>query len=209
MIALKRETLRALVLASVALAAVLACNSAVDDPSQSDTMLQVATITAVSSDPTATTVSDSTTLTVKGVSRSGSSSSLFGDVTLTRYEVSWPGLTTPFSAALGAVVPVGGSTALSLVVVPASAKSGALTGTVTASIHLDGKDLSDKPVSLDTSTPITFTTTPDSDGDGVPDTTDNCPLVFNPSQLDTFPLTPNGVGDCCDPTTPGYPVCSP
>ena len=40
------------------------------------------------------------------------------------------------------------------------------------------------------------TPTPDSDGDGVPDTSDNCPLVANPSQTDT---DGDGQGDACDP----------
>ena len=36
---------------------------------------------------------------------------------------------------------------------------------------------------------------PDSDGDGVPDDTDNCPMVSNPDQLDT---DMDGIGNTCD-----------
>ncbi len=39
------------------------------------------------------------------------------------------------------------------------------------------------------------TSEPDSDSDGVPDATDNCPLVFNPIQTDT---DADGRGDACD-----------
>jgi murein DD-endopeptidase MepM/ murein hydrolase activator NlpD len=38
-------------------------------------------------------------------------------------------------------------------------------------------------------------TTPDSDGDGVPDASDNCPSVFNPTQADS---DQDGAGDACD-----------
>jgi len=37
---------------------------------------------------------------------------------------------------------------------------------------------------------------PDTDGDGIPDSVDNCPFVPNPDQRDT---NNNGVGDACDP----------
>jgi hypothetical protein len=40
----------------------------------------------------------------------------------------------------------------------------------------------------------------DTDGDGVPDATDNCPSVPNPDQSD---LDGNGVGDVCDPAPLG------
>ena len=48
---------------------------------------------------------------------------------------------------------------------------------------------------------------PDGDGDGIPDTTDNCPTVNNPGQEDgagglelslTHVYSPDGVGDACD-----------
>jgi hypothetical protein len=40
----------------------------------------------------------------------------------------------------------------------------------------------------------------DTDGDGVPDSQDNCPEVYNPDQKDT---DGDGIGDVCDPTAMG------
>ena len=42
----------------------------------------------------------------------------------------------------------------------------------------------------------------DTDGDGVPDTEDNCPSVSNPDQKDT---DQNGTGDACEVK---FPICS-
>jgi len=51
----------------------------------------------------------------------------------------------------------------------------------------------------DTSMPIT-PASPDTDGDGVPDQLDNCPLAANPTQTD---LDGDGAGDACDAETCG------
>ena len=42
----------------------------------------------------------------------------------------------------------------------------------------------------------------DADKDGIPDTMDNCPNVYNPDQKDS---NANGVGDACDVVTPPPP----
>jgi hypothetical protein len=44
---------------------------------------------------------------------------------------------------------------------------------------------------------VVANTIADADGDGIPDGTDNCPTVPNPSQQDS---NNNGIGDACDPT---------
>ena len=44
---------------------------------------------------------------------------------------------------------------------------------------------------------------PDSDGDGVPDTQDNCPNTYNPDQADS---DGDGVGDACDSYSAGSTV---
>ena len=38
----------------------------------------------------------------------------------------------------------------------------------------------------------------DSDGDGIPDVDDNCPMNNNPGQEDSYPPQGNGCGDACD-----------
>jgi hypothetical protein len=38
----------------------------------------------------------------------------------------------------------------------------------------------------------------DADDDGIPDDQDNCPTVYNPDQLDTYPPGGNGCGDACE-----------
>jgi photosystem II stability/assembly factor-like uncharacterized protein len=52
-------------------------------------------------------------------------------------------------------------------------------------------------ICVSTTTSTTSTTLfPDGDGDGVPDSTDNCPALANPTQTD---LDADGLGDVCDP----------
>jgi len=38
----------------------------------------------------------------------------------------------------------------------------------------------------------------DADGDGIPDSEDNCPDTDNPGQEDTYPAQGNGIGDACE-----------
>ena len=211
MLVLRKNTLLALVLALVALVAVIACSSVGNNPDQSDTLIEVLSVAPVSSDPTNTAVSDSTTIMLKALPRNPDATTYFNDVTFSSYEVIYSALLAP----IGGVVstgygPAGGTATLTLEVVPGSVKAAGFAGsTIEAFITVHGRDLSDHDLSFKASTTITFTTAPDTDADGIPDASDNCPLVFNPSQFDTFPAGGNGVGDCCDPTTPGYPVCSP
>ena len=211
MFALKQDVLRALVLASLALGAVIACNDVANNPDNSDSVIEVLSATPVSSDPTNAAVSDSTTMVLQAQPRNPQATTFFNDVTLSSYTVTFSALLAPVSGVVGAgFVPAGSSATVTLQVVPGAVKFAGLAGnTVIARLDVQGQDFSGHDVSFSANVPVTFTTTPDSDADGVPDATDNCPLVFNPSQLDTFPVIPNGVGDCCDPGTPGYPACSP
>jgi len=211
MLALKRNSLLASVLALVTLVAVIACNQVGNNPDRSDTVIEVLSVTPVSSDPTNTAVSDSTTIMLKALPRNPDATTFFNDVTFTTFDVGYSALLASASGVITTgYIPSGSTATLSLVVVPGAAKMGGFAGNVIrAHITVHGKDFSDRDVSFTADTFITFTTAPDSDGDGVPDASDNCPGIPNPSQLDTFPIGGNGVGDCCDPTTPGYPVCSP
>src|SRR5206468_2875834 len=79
--ALKRNTLLASVLALAALAIVIACNSNGDNPNHSDTIIQVLSVTPVSSDPTNTAVSDSATIMLKAIPRNPTATTFFNDVT--------------------------------------------------------------------------------------------------------------------------------
>jgi hypothetical protein len=214
MFAVNRDALRALVLASVALGAVIACNDVADNPDHSDSVIQVVSATPVSSDPTNTAASESTTMLLAAQPRNPGATTFFNDVSLSSYTVEYSqGVLPTLSGAIGSgFVPAGGTATLILTVVNGADKSfftGVAGNTYNAHIEVEGQDFSGHDVAFSANVPVTFTTTPDTDGDGVDDAIDNCPLVFNPSQLDTFPVGGNGVGDCCDPTTPGYPACSP
>jgi hypothetical protein len=192
----------------MALAAVMACGKVGDNPNHSDSIIEVLSVTPVSSDPTNTAVSDSTTMMLKAQPRNPSATTFFNDVTFTNYDISYSALLAPGSGTITTgFVPAGGTATLTLVVVPGALKSGGFAGsTISAKITVHGKDLSDHVLSFTTTVTITFTTQPDTDGDGIPDAVDNCPLVFNPSQLDN---DGDGIGDCCDPDTLTPPGCSP
>jgi len=207
MLVLRKNTLLASVLALVALVAVIACSSVSNNPDNSDTIIEVLSVSPVSSDPNNTAVSDSTTIMLKALPRNPDATTFFNDVTFSDYEVTYSALLAPAGGTVTGFVPAGGTATLTLVVVPGALKMGGFAGnTIGARITVHGKDVSDHDLSFTTETTILFTTAPDGDADGIPDSLDNCPLIFNPSQLDN---DLDGIGDCCDPDTPTPPGCSP
>lgn len=208
MLVLRKNTLLASVLALVALVAVIACSNVSNNPDNSDTIIEVLSVSPVSSDPNNTAVSDSTSIMVKALPRNPDATTFFNDVTFTNFEVTYSALLAPTSGLVTTgFVPAGGTATLTLVVVPGAVKMGGFAGnTIGARITVHGKDVSDHDLSFTATTTITFTTAPDTDSDGVPDASDNCPLVFNPSQFDN---DLDGIGDCCDSDTVTPPGCSP
>lgn len=61
----------------------------------------------------------------------------------------------------------------------------------------EGSSCTELLVSPGSGPSCTFTNSLDSDADGIPDNSDNCPLVANPDQADT---NNNGIGDACEQT---------
>lgn len=208
MLALKRNSLLASVLALFALAAVIACSSVGNNPDGSDTVIEVLEVTPVSSDPTNTAVDDSTTITLQALPRNELATTFFNDVTFKTFDISYSALLASGSGTITTgYIPTGSTATLTLVVVPGALKDAAFAGSVvTARITVHGEDFSGRDISFTAVTTITFTTTPDTDGDGVPDASDNCPLIYNPSQLDN---DVDLIGDCCDPDTLTPPGCAP
>jgi hypothetical protein len=100
----------------------------------------------------------------------------------------------------GLIQHVPSATSITLATLTIEGLSGGSTP-VTATINLINDD--DENVLTPTIAPGTFSVTVDSDNDGVPDATDNCPSVANPTQIDT---DGDGIGDACDTcTSPGIP----
>ena len=77
--------------------------------------------------------------------------------------------------------------------------TGGLIGTSTLSlgVHTITLTATDSQIQYATAQ-INITVEEELDGDGVPDSLDICPSVYNPFQEDTYPLQGNGIGDACD-----------
>ncbi len=70
--------------------------------------------------------------------------------------------------------------------------------------ELDGNDVgSDNPypIFMNGERALDATFSPDGDGDGIPNDGDNCPVVYNPNQVDT---DGEGIGDLCDNCPTNY-----
>jgi len=188
--------------------AVIACSQVGNNPDRSDTVIEVLSVTDVNSDPTATTVDDSTTITLKALPRNEQATTFFNDVTFSSFDIGYSGdLASNSGVITTGYIPSGSTATLTLVVVRGEPKDPGWAGDVIkAHITVHRKDLSDHDVSFTADTTIKFTLEPDADGDGVPDADDNCPLIFNPSQFDNGG---DGIGDCCDSDTVTPPGCSP
>jgi hypothetical protein len=91
-----------------------------------------------------------------------------------------------------------GSTSLSFALsttVDTSVPTGSHGVTITVTGDTSGVTRNDSyNVNIDSTCPVTSTIT-DTDGDGIPDSTDNCPAVANPDQADA---DNDGLGDACD-----------
>src|SRR5262245_8559055 len=162
MFALKRDVLRALVLASLALGAVIACKHVANNPDNSDSVIEVVSATPVSSDPTNAAVSDSTTMVLQAQPRNPNATTFFNDVTLSNYTVTFSALLAPVAGVVGAgFVPAGGTATVTLQVVPGAVKFAGLAGnTDIARLDVHAPGFSGHDASFSPNVPLPCTPTP-------------------------------------------------
>lgn len=205
----KRTFFTALVVLSLPLAW-LGCANSVDDGDNSDTTLRINSITPVQlesdiDEPLPS--SDLVNVALSGISRGGAGASQLNDVILERYIVTYnpplalAGGGTPVHNTgyrdINVLVPGGGTGSFSADAVPVGLKVlGLAPGTSNATVKVEGRDSLGNFADAEGGFNIVLANFAiDTDGDGVPDDTDNCPNISNINQEDA---DGDGIGDVCD-----------
>jgi hypothetical protein len=120
------------------------CASEVDDPAQSESVLQVESISPALLVATSVTLTnDIVTVVVSATSRGAGGGSEFNDVIIDNYSVFYDpplnGTVPELNFATTQIVPAGGSASLSVIAVPAGMKP-LIPAVVNATVEVEGRD---------------------------------------------------------------------
>jgi hypothetical protein len=150
--------LSAALLVTVLVTVALGCNKT-DDPKSAETIILVTGVT-VSGQSVSSATDTTATIDYTMNPRHPEAVTVWNDVTLTSYSVSFePPVVAPMAGAIstGFCPAAQGACAIDIVLVPNGSKIGLVAGTsVVAKIAVEGRDVNDNPVNFTASAAITF-----------------------------------------------------